>query len=121
MIICPSKNSNDSGFSILHWCTKQVNMQRAYKLLRLISNLAKDASLVSPIKILNEKKTGLLHSYPLLSSITISIGFGGLGDYLEQMFENIRNKNDIYINWDTMRTIKFSSAGISVGFICHYW
>lgn len=86
-----------------------------------MSNVVKGPSLNLPVNTMNEKTTCLLHSYPLISSIAISIGFGGLGDYLEQMFENIRNKNDIYKNWDTMRTFKFASAGISVGAICHYW
>lgn len=66
------------------------------------------------------EKQGILQKFPLISNLTICIGFGGLGDFIEQMLENWRKQMPVN-NWDMIRTSKFAAAGLSVGFICHYW
>ena len=68
------------------------------------------------------EQRSLFKKFPLLSNLTICVAFGGLGDLIEQMLENLRrNKKIGYANWDTIRTSKFAAAGIPVGFISHYW
>lgn len=66
------------------------------------------------------EKLPILKRYPLAANLTIGISFSALGDILEQVLENYKKNKPIY-HLDQTRTIKFSSAGVSVGFICHYW
>jgi hypothetical protein len=59
--------------------------------------------------------------HPLISNVGICVGFGALGDFIEQLRENWTNDKEIIPNWDKTRTVKFAGASVSVGVICHYW
>lgn len=65
----------------------------------------------------NKNKTAL-SKYLLLTNVSISIGFSGLGDYIEQMIEIFsENKTE----WNKDRTMKLAITGIPVGIVCHYF
>ena len=67
---------------------------------------------------LRETNRRLFTKYLLITNLTISTTFSGLGDYLEQVLEITAGyKND----WDRLRTLKLASTGLPVGLVCHYW
>ena len=70
------------------------------------------------LKPKNPCNKGLLPKYLLLTNVTISIGFSGLGDYIEQMVEILsKYKTD----WNKTRSVKLAITGMPVGIICHYF
>jgi protein Mpv17 len=64
------------------------------------------------------KNKHIFTKYLLLTNVTISIGFSGLGDYIEQMCEILSKYKT---EWDKQRTLKLAVTGIPVGIICHYF
>lgn len=99
-----------------------ILVQRLFvRLTKLVKNRSMTLSAQQQQSIVTRKQT-LLEKHPLVSNLTICIGFGALGDFIEQMRENFqKNRNNPIDSWDKVRTIKFAGAGVSVGFICHYW
>lgn len=85
----------------------------------------KNASYFSKeIKKLQEKplyqkmRQRLFSKYLLITNVLVSMGFSGVGDITEQMFE-IRTKYQDIWNW--RRTVKLTLTGLPVGLVCHYW
>lgn len=67
---------------------------------------------------LRETNKKLFTKYLLVTNLTISTTFSGLGDFLEQSYEIVAGYQK---NWDRMRTLKLGSTGLPVGLVCHYW
>jgi protein Mpv17 len=67
---------------------------------------------------LREKNTKLFTKYLLITNLTISTTFSGLGDFLEQSYELAAGYQS---TWDKKRTVKLASTGLPVGFVCHHW
>lgn len=65
-----------------------------------------------------QDKYKVLSKYLLVTNITVSIGFSGLGDYLEQLIEIISKYRT---DWNKTRTLKLAATGLPVGIICHYF
>lgn len=67
---------------------------------------------------LRENHHKLFTKYLLITNLTISTTFSGLGDFLEQAYEISAGYES---KWDKMRTLKLASSGLPVGFVCHNW
>lgn len=67
---------------------------------------------------LRETRQKLFTKYLLLTNITISASFSGLGDFIEQSYEKLAGYQDKY---DKLRTFKLTTTGIPVGIVCHFW
>ena len=67
---------------------------------------------------IRETNKKLFTKYLLVTNLTISTSFSGLGDFLEQSYEIAAGYQK---KWDRMRTVKLGSTGLPVGFVCHYW
>jgi hypothetical protein len=94
----------------------RAQLRRFTRLFRYPTLFRKIATTTTP------EKQGFIQKSPLLFNLTVCVSFGGLGDFIEQMLENAKRKKELSLsNWDKIRTSKFATAGISVGFICHYW
>ncbi len=64
------------------------------------------------------KSSKVFSDYLLFTNVTISIGFSGLGDYIEQLVEIFsKYKNE----WNKTRSVKLAITGVPVGIICHYF
>lgn len=68
--------------------------------------------------VIRETNKKLFSKYLLITNLTISTTFSGLGDFLEQSYEIAAGYQK---SWDRMRTLKLGSTGLPVGLVYHYW
>lgn len=90
------------------------------KLSRLL--FTKFAYIIKSSKLLKQNvkdvKQNLFTKHLFLTNLTISVGFSGLGDVIEQVFEIF---SDYQTEWNKIRTMKLSLTGLTVGVVCHHW
>ena len=91
-------------------------MLKTNRLLAQLSNVVKTSNLPAAI---NRTNKPLFSKHLLLTNLSISIGFSGLGDFIEQILEISAAKH--LKEWDKSRTFKFATTGLTVGLVCHYW
>jgi len=97
-------------------------MIRAQALFKRFTRLFKHSTSTRKMTKTPTENQSSIQKFPLLFNLTVCTSFSGLGDFIEQMLENAKRKKELSMsNWDKLRTSKFATAGISVGFICHYW
>jgi protein Mpv17 len=92
--------------------------------MSFVGTLSRLGSIISKFKPkqlstrLRETRQKMFTKYLLITNITISASFSGLGDFIEQSYEKLAGYLDKY---DRFRTFKLATTGIPVGFVCHYW
>jgi protein Mpv17 len=95
-------------------------MKRLLTDLRVIrlNHISKEVKKLNDQPFVIKIKKKLFSRYLLGTNLLVSMGFSGLGDVTEQIFE-ISSKYQS--RWDYYRTMKLTATGLSVGLVCHYW
>ena len=60
----------------------------------------------------------MFQKYLLITNVGISASLSFAGDVIQQYYEMLQDDTR---NWDKGRTFRMTIAGITVGFVCHYW
>jgi protein Mpv17 len=66
-------------------------------------------------------KTGttyLFKKHLLLTNLGISAGLSATGDSIQQHYEKIKDPER---NYNYRRTFNMSTAGVTIGGVCHFW
>jgi protein Mpv17 len=93
-------------------------MKRLLTGLRNLNNISKEIKKLNDHSLVIKIKKKLFSKYLLGTNLLVSMGFSGMGDITEQIFE-ISSKYQS--KWDYYRTLKLTATGLSVGLVCHYW
>jgi hypothetical protein len=60
----------------------------------------------------------MFHKHLLLTNLGISAGLSAGGDCIEQHYEKMKDPERQY---NYRRTFNMSTAGVTIGGVCHYW